>query len=166
MASRALITDADRDRVRELHAQGKTRNDIAKDIGRSPSTVSKIARGLGLAFDRSATAAATAAKQRDNKARRADIVARLYDRAEHVLDRLAADAYSFTATSVNGIETRVLDHVPAQDERHLSGALSGYLSAAERVEKIDADSHAEAARSMLGNLAEALGIKAAADGGQ
>ncbi|MGW1678517.1 helix-turn-helix domain-containing protein [Saccharopolyspora sp. NPDC002376] len=47
------ITDADRERVRELHTQGKTRNHIASEIGRSPSTVSKIARELGLSFDRS-----------------------------------------------------------------------------------------------------------------
>ncbi|WP_221761289.1 helix-turn-helix domain-containing protein [Kibdelosporangium aridum] len=67
---RNLITDADHDRVRELHAEGKTRNDIARAIGRSPSTVTGIARKLGLTFDRSATAAATHARQIDNRARR------------------------------------------------------------------------------------------------
>ncbi|WP_309116262.1 hypothetical protein [Saccharothrix sp.] len=30
---RNLVTDADRARVRELHAEGKTRNDIARAIG-------------------------------------------------------------------------------------------------------------------------------------
>lgn len=55
------ITDADRERVRELHVQGKTRNDIAREIGRAPSTVSKPARALGLPFDRSKTAAARGA---------------------------------------------------------------------------------------------------------
>jgi IS30 family transposase len=36
--------DANRDReqVRELHAKGKSRNDIAREINRPPSTVSKI----------------------------------------------------------------------------------------------------------------------------
>lgn len=152
------LTDSDRARVHELHAQGKTRNQIAAEIGRSPSTVSKIARGLGLSFDRSATAAATTAKQRDNRARRVDLVARLYQRAEHTLDRLEADRYKFTATTVNGIETRVLNHVPAQDERHLSSSISTNLATAAKLEAVDADGQAEVARSMLGKLADALGI--------
>lgn len=147
--------------MRKLHAQGMTRNDIARDIGRSPSTVSKIARGLGLSFDRSATAAATAAKQRDNKARRADIVARLYVRVERILDRLEAPEYRFTATSVNGIETRTLDHVPGQEEKALSGAISGNLGAAARLEQIDAHKGADDAHSMLGQLA--AGLQAAYD---
>ncbi|MFF2188128.1 helix-turn-helix domain-containing protein [Streptomyces sp. NPDC058155] len=37
------ITYDDRRRVRELHAQDKNHNEIARAIGRSPSTVSKIA---------------------------------------------------------------------------------------------------------------------------
>ncbi|WP_106962511.1 helix-turn-helix domain-containing protein [Streptomyces niveus] len=37
------ITDDDRRRVRELHAQDKSHNETARAIGRSPSTVSKIA---------------------------------------------------------------------------------------------------------------------------
>lgn len=50
-----------------------------------------------------------------------------------------------------------LNHVPAQDERHLSGALGGYLNSAERV---DEGGQTKAARSLLGSLAEALGILA------
>ncbi|MCI2424110.1 helix-turn-helix domain-containing protein [Saccharopolyspora sp. K220] len=100
--------------MRELHAQGKTRNDIAREIGRSPSTVSRLAHAAGLSFDRSKTAAATQAKQRDNAARRADLVRRLYGRGEANLGRLEAPRYKFTTATVNGIETKVLDHVPAQ----------------------------------------------------
>ncbi|GAA2772869.1 helix-turn-helix domain-containing protein [Saccharopolyspora taberi] len=154
------VTDTERARVRELHEQGKTRNDIAKLMGRSPGTVTVIARELGLSFDRSATAAATEAKQRDNRARRAELVDRLYTRAERVLETLEADEYRFTATTINGIETERLGHVPAQDERHLSSSISTHLTTAAKLEAIDADGQAEAARSMLGSLAEALGITA------
>lgn len=49
--------------------------------GRSSSTVTGIARELGLSFDHSKTAAATAARQIDNRTRRTEIVGRLYGRA-------------------------------------------------------------------------------------
>lgn len=160
---RNLITDADRDQVRALHAEGKTRNDIARALNRSPSTVTGIARALGLSFDRTATAAATHARQVDNRARRAEIVGRLYGRAEHLLARLEAERYSFTATTVHGIETKSLDHVPAQDEKALASATSTHLGAAARLEQVDADRGAEGAKSMLGGLAVALGIQVAFD---
>ena len=142
--------------MRELHTAGLSRNDIAREIGRSPSTVSKIARELGIHFDRAATAAATMAKQRDNRARRADLVARLYTRAETILDRLEAPVYDYTATTVRGIETATLDHVPAPDEKALAGAISAHLAAAARLEAIDADQGAGEARSMLAELADRL----------
>jgi hypothetical protein len=41
---RNLINDADRERVRALHAEGMSRNDIACEIGRSPSTVTGTTR--------------------------------------------------------------------------------------------------------------------------
>jgi hypothetical protein len=161
---RNLITDTDRDRVRELHAQGKTRNEIARAISRAPSTVTGIAGTLGLSFDRTATAAATHARQVDNRARRTEIVARLYDRAEQILGRLEAEQYTFTATTVNGIESKTLDHVPAPDEKALASAMSSHLGAAARLEQVDADKGAEGAKSMLSGLAVALGIRATVDG--
>ena len=155
---RNLVTDTDRDRVRELHAEGKSRNDIARVTGRSASTVTVIARELGLSFDRSKTAAATQARQIDNRARRTEITSRLYGRAEQVLARLESTGYKFTATTVHGIETKTLDHVPAQDEKSLASALSTHLAAAARLEAIDAEKGSEGAKSMLTGLAVALGI--------
>lgn len=152
------ITDLDRERVRELHAQGKTRNDIAREIGRSPSTVSKLARALGLSFDRTKTAAATAAKQQDNRARRTSLVGRLYGRSERILDRVEAPNYTFTTATVNGIETKVLDHVPAPDEKALAASISSHLTSAAKLEAIDANRGTESAKSMLGGLAAALGL--------
>lgn len=86
MAAGRPLTDHDRQRVAELHAQGMSRNDIARQIKRSPSTVTKLARELGLAFDRAATRAATAAKVADAKARRADLALKLLDLAHEEAD--------------------------------------------------------------------------------
>ncbi|MFF0744201.1 helix-turn-helix domain-containing protein [Streptomyces sp. NPDC004111] len=65
------ITDRDRAEVRRLHAEGKSRNQIARSTGRSASTISKIARAEGLAFSGGArVAAATEARRADAAARR------------------------------------------------------------------------------------------------
>ncbi|MEU2393984.1 helix-turn-helix domain-containing protein [Streptomyces sp. NPDC007369] len=65
------IRERDREQVRRLHAEGKSRNAIARAIGRSASTVSKIAADEGLAFSGGArVAAATEARRADSAARR------------------------------------------------------------------------------------------------
>ena len=69
----APITPNDRADFRVLHSRGLSRNAIAAELGRSPATVTKLARDAGVTFDRSATAAATAAKQADNRALRAEL---------------------------------------------------------------------------------------------
>lgn len=154
--------------LRRLHAEGKGRNEIATLMKRSPRTVSVYAEQLGLAFDRTATAVATEAKKVDAKARRAQIVQRLYGRTERLLDQLeGADrgGFKFTTSTVNGIETESLDHVPGQEEKALSGAITQYMNQAVRLEQLDGDPGVEAARSMLGSLAEGLNKLASLDGG-
>lgn len=154
--------------LRRLHADGKGRNEIATLMQRSPRTISTYAEQLGLAFDRTATAVATEAKKVDAKARRARIVQRLYSRTERLLDQLeGADhhGFKFTTSTVNGIETESLDHVPGQEEKALSGAITQYMNQAVRLEQIDGDPGVEAARSMLGSLAEGLNKLASLDGG-
>ncbi|MEV1202799.1 hypothetical protein [Microbispora rosea] len=52
---------------------GKTRNEISRDRGVSPSTVSRLATANGLSFDRSMTKAATEAAQADAASDRATL---------------------------------------------------------------------------------------------
>ncbi|MFE2033052.1 hypothetical protein ACFXBB_07270 [Streptomyces scopuliridis] len=74
------IDDRDRERVRRLHSQGESRNQIAHSIGRSAASVSKIARKLGLTFNGGARVAAA------TEARRADAAARRELLADEALD--------------------------------------------------------------------------------
>ncbi|MFF3733058.1 helix-turn-helix domain-containing protein [Streptomyces sp. NPDC002476] len=79
------IDDKDRRRVRELHAAGKSRNEIARALKRSPSTVSKIAADQGLAFDRAEQVeAATRVRAADHAARRATLAFGLHTDAERL----------------------------------------------------------------------------------
>lgn len=65
------VSDAERGQIRALHADGKSCNAIAAEIGRSRSTVSYQCRKMGLSFDRAATVEAVHAHVADAKARRA-----------------------------------------------------------------------------------------------
>ncbi|MEU0018037.1 helix-turn-helix domain-containing protein [Streptomyces rochei] len=162
------FSDEEIEELRRLHAEGLGRNAIAREMGRSLRGVSVHAERLGLTFDRTMTAVATQAKVTDAKARRAAIVQRLYTRTEHLLDQLEGaerGSFPFTTSTVNGIETERLDHVPGQEEKALSGAITQYLNQAVKLEQLDGDPGVEAARSMLGTLAEGLNKLAGLDGG-
>ncbi|MGW0869934.1 helix-turn-helix domain-containing protein [Streptomyces sp. NPDC002740] len=85
MGTSKPVTDADRKRVRELHAEGKGRNEIAKMLGRSGRTISDIASKLDppLTFARAAEVRqATEIRQADLAARRAAFAIKLQDIAE------------------------------------------------------------------------------------
>ncbi|AQS72348.1 helix-turn-helix domain containing protein [Streptomyces pactum] len=162
------FNDEEIEELKRLHTEGLGRNAIAREMGRSLRGVSVHAERLGLTFDRTMTAVATQAKVTDAKARRAAIVQRLYARTERLLDQLeGADdgRFKFTTSTVNGIETESLDHVPGQEEKALSGAITQYMNQAVKLEQLDGDPGVEAARSMLGSLAEGLNKLAGLDGG-
>lgn len=153
------VTDETRQQVRQLHAEGLGRNEIARRLDRSPRTISVLCEEMGLLFDRTATAVATEARKVDAKARRLGLIERAYARAEKLFARLEAaeDAgFEYTATSGAGIQTVRLDHVPGIEEKALAGSISQYLSTAARLEAVDADTGIEAAQSMLGSLAAGL----------
>ncbi|MDT0306116.1 helix-turn-helix domain-containing protein [Streptomyces sp. DSM 44917] len=153
------VTDADREAVRRLHAAGHGRNEIARRLKRSPRTISDIADALGLTFDRSATAVATEARKIDAKARRVALVHRAYTRAEKLYARLEADeagGYLFTATTVNGIETERLNHVPGHEEKALATAIGQHLTHAAKLEAIDGNTGEQQARDLVSQLFDGL----------
>ena len=150
------VTDEDRAEVARLHAEGWSLRRIAKEVDRSLSTIQNVAKDLGLKFDGRPTASATQAKQQDNAARRAEIVHRLYERAEFNLDRLEADTYSYTDRIATGIVTEILDHVPAADEKNLITAIGAALASAAKLEAVDAGSGSDHAVSAIGQIGEAL----------
>jgi len=161
------ITDHDREQVRLLHAEGHSRNEIARRIGRGGRTVTRIAAELGLDFDRARTAAATEAKMIDAKARRAAIIEGLYDVAEDELAYLKQDEeYRLVEVSLGKPVKYAVARLPAQDRKALVSSISTATSAAARLEALDGDPGVDAARSMLGTLAEGLNKLAGLDGGE
>ena len=133
------VTDEDRDEIRRLHAEGKSCRAIAEAVDRSPGRVSHIAKSLGLVFDRSQTKVATAATQADNRARRAKLIADLYDLADAEVEYMKRDGYNLTEVSAGQAVDYVVERLPAQDRRALAGAIGTSLQAAVRLEQVDSD---------------------------
>ncbi len=88
MAKQNPLTEAELTQIRQLHADGHCRNDIAKTLRRSGSTISKAAQKLGLSFDREMVKAATEARVADAKARRAELMNSLLDDAARLRQQI------------------------------------------------------------------------------
>ncbi|WP_344161664.1 hypothetical protein [Nocardiopsis rhodophaea] len=142
-----------RKRVRKLHAQGASRNAIARDVGVAKATVSAIAQDLGLSFDRSGTRAATEAAQVDHAARRARLVTRFYDQAERIMDRLDRDEHELADVSAGKLIRYTVRDLPPHDVKALVHSAGHATDKAIRLEAVDAHDGAEEAASMLARLA-------------
>jgi hypothetical protein len=158
MAARP-ITDTERDQVRQLHAAGRGRNEIALELDRSAGIITKIARELGLSFDRAATQAATAAKVADAKARRSRLMLDLLNDAEKLRQQLFAPCkvHAFGGKDNTFAQAR-LDRPPFRDQRDIVQAVSVAVNASLRLDLHDGDPGVEEARSMIGALAAGLQV--------
>ncbi|MFJ6935701.1 helix-turn-helix domain-containing protein [Streptomyces sp. NPDC101132] len=150
------VTDQTKADVRRLHAEGLSRNAIARQLERSPRTVSVICEELGLSFDRTATAAATQAAAVDARARRTQIMERLYDQAEKILARLERQDHRVREVSFGKVVTYQVEELPAQDVRNLMVAVSTATTQAAKLEALNSDNGVADAKSMLGQLAAGL----------
>jgi hypothetical protein len=153
------ITDDERDRILQLHDQGMSRNDIAREIGRSGSTVTKVVHDAGLTFDRAPTKAATEARKVDLAAKRASLRAKFLTRADELLDMFdkPVTVFNFGGRD-NSYAERTLDRPTIGDMRSLVQAAATASTQEIRIAQADAGQGEEAARSLLGGLAAALGL--------
>lgn len=152
------ITDAERDRVAQLHAEGKSRNAIARLISRAPSTVSGIAAELHLTFDRARTAEATRAKVVDAKARRAQLANDLLDDAQRLRRQMWKPCKAFNFGGKDNSYNEVqLDEPTFADKLKIMQAAGLAADKHVRLVELDADQGIDDAKAMLADLAEALG---------
>jgi hypothetical protein len=154
------ITDDDRRRVRELHAQDKSRNEIAREISRSPSTVSKIAAAFDppLSFDRAPQVeAATRVRTADLAARRANLATALQDDAERLRAQLWQPTVYGEFAGKDGKWQQIhLDQPRFADQRQIIGATATAIQQSLRLAPVEGGEGSEQVRSMLGALGDAL----------
>lgn len=152
------VTDHDRQRVRELHAEGLSRNAIARELGRSGKTISYIAAEMGLDFERTRTAAATEAKKTDARAKRAALALDLLDDAARLRAQLWKPA---DYVDHGGKEFERRDWTTPEptyaDKLKIMQAVGIAADKSVRLDEYDADPGIDAAKSMLGALARGLG---------
>jgi flagellar biosynthesis regulator FlaF len=148
-------------RARKLHAEGWSCNAIARELGWSPSTISKWAKSEGLNFDRTKTAVAVAAHRLDRAAARADIIDRMYKRSQKVLTRLEAPTFTYRVPTEFGSDLVHDEDPPAGDEKSLAAALGIYVANATKLETIDAGTGVEKVHSVLDSLAAGFAAAAA-----
>jgi Helix-turn-helix domain len=101
------VTDAERTRIRQLHARGLSCAQIAAELGRSKSAVSRQCAAMGLRFDREQTKAATAAVVADSASLRAQTGRRFLDKCNHLLDMMDEP---FTAFNFGGKDNTYEEH--------------------------------------------------------
>ncbi|GGW68019.1 helix-turn-helix domain-containing protein [Streptomyces griseoloalbus] len=162
MASRPL-TAKDRAAVKRLHAKGMSRNDIARAIKRSPSTVSKLAAELGLSFERGhEVEAATRARKADLSARRAAFAERLQDIAEREADKMSAPTLYWEWGGKDHTYAQKLADEPTPADRR--AIMSTIATAVDRSLKLvpPKDDGAAESRSVIGDLMAGLAANYAA----
>lgn len=106
----ARISDQQREQVIQLHGEGKKRNEIARETGISPGSVTNICKAAGLTFDRSMTKKATEARQIDMAELRSELTTstlrvadKLRARIEKAIDDNELDMTPKDAATVFGI---------------------------------------------------------------
>lgn len=158
MSGRKPWTNEDTARLIELHGQGLSLHAIAKEMGRGKATISKYADAEGLSFDRGKTRAAAEAVHVDNKARRVLAETRLLDVFNTTLDKLdqPARVYSFGGADNRFAEEWFEDGPPPADRRALIQAAAAALTASNKLNEINSARHADAAKSALVQMREAL----------
>lgn len=119
MAAHNPPTAAERERVRELHARGFSRNAIAADLGRAHATIDAIARDLKLTFDRGVLEVATAARTADLRARRAALSELLLGDAERLRGQLwqRSKVFSFGGSDHTYTEHEIPEPTPSDKAR-------------------------------------------------
>jgi hypothetical protein len=160
------FTEEEQERLRQLHADGLSRNAIAEAMGRPKVTISRWAERLGLSFDREAVRAATDARQVDLKDRRQRIQERLLDLADLQITR-AQNPYRLTGFDHLGqFVAQIVDQPPAKETKDLTLAASSALTSALKLAQVDAgDEGRENARGLLQSLSDAMATAARELGG-
>ena len=166
------VSDDELARLRELHGAGLSCRQIAKEMSRTPATISKHAAELGLKFDRSQVREATAARSADLAAIRVLVsgeflmiaqqinahVRQLLEGGDpedlkpwHLRDYAYAAGAYFDRHLAQDVHDKVEDHGNSEVDRWLA-AMTGETPPPSRSE---ADDTAKV-RSVLGGMADAL----------
>jgi hypothetical protein len=152
------LTDSQRLQLCELADTGCSVRSIAAELGCAPSTVTRAAKGLGVVFDRSTTAAATAARVADGQRRRTELAQRLLDLADCELDRLSRPyrVHAFVGGPAAGYLEHVLPQPDAPSRLAIARTAVTLLDRHMRLAAMGGSEELDGVKSMLGTLSQGL----------
>jgi len=136
--TRGPVQPEERERVRELHRQGKGRNEIAEALGRGAGTITRIAGELGLSFDREPTRVATEAHKVDMAAERAQLAQDLLDDIRRLRER-AWSKYTVVGFTKDGADAFELNLPPLGEVRNAYAAIGICFDKHKIATEMDAD---------------------------
>lgn len=157
MPTRRTITDADKRRIRALHKKGLGRNAIARELGLSLATVTKICQEAGLSFDRSKTKVAVEARKIDLADLRTRAAERSLLRVHKLHDRLDAydetRAFTYRISTGKGVETVTDESIPADHELKFAQAIASHERTAAHASPVTSDTDLPAVDAWLAHMA-------------
>jgi len=131
----------------DIQAGQKSRNQIARDHGVSPGTVTNIARNAAItgAFDRSQLKDALQAKAVDDKAYRRATARRFLDKCNDLLDQMDQPHIVFSIGGRDNIYTEhLMDRPPTGDLRNLMVSAATAFDKHLAADRHDSDESADA----------------------
>ncbi|MFG2900965.1 hypothetical protein ACGFZH_28250 [Streptomyces zaomyceticus] len=151
------VGEADEEAVRQLHAEGLGRNEIARRMGRGTRTVSVIAARLGLEFTTEQTEKATKHRMAQLAEKRAILAEALTDDALRLSAQVwePATVFNFGGKD-NTFEKREMPEPPAADKRALMSAATTAAAQSLRLVPPVTETGEDDAKSMLGKVLSGL----------
>lgn len=144
-------------KLKQLHKQGLSCNEIARQMHRSSSTIGKYAKQLGLSFARAQTKNATEARCADAAQKRAILKDRLLDEAALMLDSLHKP---FLLAGLGGRDNRYGEHVmpqpPPAEMRNIMTSVGIALQRSIELERVDQQS--ETSVTVIDEYLKTLGV--------
>lgn len=137
--SRPVTPDERARIIATLHETGNVR-ETARQVGRDPATVSRIATAEGIDTQRCRTKEATEARQADTDLRRVELRAALIEDAHRLRAQLWAPAVIHHWYQGEHFEHQI-DEATTGDKRNLAIALGIVVDKAEALAKADGDDH-------------------------
>ena len=157
------LTDEDRERIRELHAEGLSRNGISVVTGFRRDDVSTAAEEMGLKFNSKVTETATRAIAEQNYERRALLMRMQMDEAltlqRRMFEPVVQGQFGGRDNTWNEVE---LEEPTYADKLRIQQTISGALNNVLKLMEADAQSN-RSTINLITATAEKLGL-AGSDG--
>ncbi len=160
MAQSAPLTEDEQQAIIALFKQGKSRNVIAAEVGRSGYTVSKIIKQHELAFPGAEqTRAKSEAWVKQAAARRQALADKMLENAERLADSVFSERTYFDwGGKDHEYDEKVMPEPTDADKLKVVQAYAASAKAHIELVKADDKVEVDAAQSMLTNFGRALGL--------